>query len=98
MSAMVYTEWLGVCVAMFLFFFGLYKRKEVYGIPLAIIAMIVTPVMLLVMFIQYASVADLGTFMRVMTDRYALGYHKSTLGEPVSTPMRFVQILAHYGK
>ena len=98
LGAMVYTEWLGVCVAMFLFFFGLYKRKEVYGIPLVIMAMTVTPLMLLVMFVQYASVADLGTFMRVMTDRYALGYHKSTLNEPVSVPMRFVQILAHYGK
>ncbi len=96
--AMVYTEWLGICVAGFLFLYGIYARKEVYGIPFIVLSVTVPSVMLMLMFVQYASVADLGTFLSVMADRYALGYHKSTLGEPVSTPMRFVQILAHYGK
>lgn len=74
LGLMVYTEWLGLFVALFLIVYSLYHRTAPYaktliglgiGVPLCVLAFLV---------LQYASVADLQTFVAVMVDRYVYGY------------------------
>ncbi len=70
----VYSEWIGLFMCAAVFFFAVARTRERYARPFLLMSMSIPVVVLAVTVLQYASVADLGSFFSVMTDRYLHGY------------------------
>lgn len=74
LSLAVYSEWIGLFICGFIFLYALLFRTRGFSRPLLLMSAIIPSVVVLGVVVQYASVADLQTFLAVMSDRYLHGY------------------------
>jgi len=94
----VYTEWLGVFMCAFMGGYALvhWFKKGTYARELFLVSAGAGSLAIALTVLQYASVADLRTFVAVMSDRYLNGYDSTETVSPLASQIG--AIVANYVK
>ena len=79
MFLMIYTEYLGICVAGFIFIYGLFNIKKPFSRVLIWTSLITPIVAMSLVIYQYTLVGNFNSFIAVIIDRYFGSYQRNNV-------------------